>query len=92
MKDGIKSTEFWLTLVAVIGSILVASGILGDTEATYLQGLVKEIISGAVALVTLVTYILSRASIKREGLKAAAKIEEAKIVNAVSAKEEVSVG
>lgn len=58
-KPGYKTTEFWLTLLATLTGLLLASGIIGD-------GTVAAQIAGVVAsTLTAMGYNAGRASIKR---------------------------
>lgn len=48
MKPGYKTTEFWLTVIASVGSLLIASGAL--IEGSALASIVATIVSGLATL------------------------------------------
>ena len=58
MKPGYQSTEFWLTLLAMILGAVMASGVLSD------GGLVIQIVGGALALLAKLGYTAARTSAK----------------------------
>jgi len=58
-KAGVKTTEFWLSTVATIFGILMASGIFtGDS-------MVGKIVGGAMAVLATMGYSASRAGVKK---------------------------
>jgi len=59
MKDGYKTTEFWLTFIGVLLSILVASGTVTVGDSDYLQ----EVAAAAVPIIISV-YAWGRAKVK----------------------------
>jgi len=66
MKSGVLSTEFWMTLVATGISMAVLGGLIAEGEVDQVMALAKDAIAGVVAIVSLVTYIISRTNLKRE--------------------------
>lgn len=69
MKSGIKTTEFWITLVATLLGLGMSTGLL---PSTFPQGDVSratEHIAGAVvAIVAIVRYLTSRTDVKKAAL------------------------
>lgn len=60
-KPGIKTSEFWLTLAALVLGALTSTGVIGEAEAGEIGDQLAGFIPGAVALGV---YIWSRAKIK----------------------------
>lgn len=58
MKKGAHTTEFWMSLLAMILGFVMASGYLPET------GMVVQIIGGAIAVLAKLGYTASRTSIK----------------------------
>lgn len=69
MKPGVKTSEFYVTMLPVVIAGLVYTGVIGDTDTDMIISLVKDVIAGVVALFSIVSYILSRSHLKREILK-----------------------
>lgn len=65
MKDGIKSTEFYVTLGNMVAGILVMLGILAPGEQADMGELIAMAIGGIVAVASLITYIISRTDLKK---------------------------
>jgi len=61
MKSGIKTSEFWLTLLSLIGGVLVGSGVLTEDESLTLQ---EAVVALALAVAPIWQYIRSRTAIK----------------------------
>lgn len=61
MKDGYKTTEFWLTLVTTVLMVLVALGVIGEDQAQEIEGLVEPLVA---AVIPIVLYIISRTVVK----------------------------
>jgi hypothetical protein len=57
IKDGYKTTEFWLTAVLFVVNFLASQGVFSPQEQTELQTTVPFIVSGFV----IVGYAVSRA-------------------------------
>lgn len=64
MKPGFKTSEFWLTTVTSVLSILVLAGVVGPDDSSRLVALVKDLIAGVVALIGIVAYIAGRVKLK----------------------------
>ena len=60
MKPGIYSSEFWLTLVAIVLNAVAASGLVGETST------VGAIIGGAITLLAVLGYTASRTRLKEQ--------------------------
>jgi hypothetical protein len=69
MKAGYKTTEFYLTLVTTVVSLLVMAGILSPTEASEIAELAVQAISGIVALGVLIGYFFSRTEVKKKQIE-----------------------
>lgn len=69
MKPGVKTSEFYVTMLPVVIAGLVYTGVIGDSDTDMIISLVKDVIAGVVALFSIVSYILSRSHLKREILK-----------------------
>lgn len=59
-KAGIKSSEFWLSSIAALLGIILASGMIPE------GGTVGQIIGGVVSLLASLGYTASRTKIKTE--------------------------
>jgi hypothetical protein len=64
MKSGFKTTEFWLTLVAQLISLLVMTGAIPQADTGMLNESASKIAAGVVAALTLCKYIHSRTLVK----------------------------
>ena len=69
MKPGVKTSEFYVTMLPVVIAGLVYSGIIPESDTDTIVSLAKDVIAGVVALFSIVSYILSRSHLKREILK-----------------------
>jgi len=76
-KPGYKTTEFWLTTLAVIVGLVMSSGILEETETIWDNKIVGLIVSILAAL----GYTAARAVTKMSAVKGAAIVEAAKATN-----------
>lgn len=65
MKSGIKSSEFYMSLAALVTGLLVMGGYLVPERQTEVTELVSQAIGGAVALFSLINYTLSRTELKK---------------------------
>ncbi len=63
MKAGYKTSEFWLTLLTLVISVLVGMGVITDDEGEVLSDAVR-IIFALVGGAAGVTYIATRAKLK----------------------------
>lgn len=62
MKPGIKTTEFWMTLVTTILMVLAAFGIVGQEEATEIKDLAGPLVA---SVLPVVAYVWSRTQVKK---------------------------
>jgi len=69
IKPGIKTSEFYVTMLPVVIAGLVFSGVIGEGDTDYIIALIKDVIAGVVALFSIVSYIFSRSQLKKESLK-----------------------
>lgn len=69
VKQGILTTEFWVSVIPTIVSLLVLTGVVGTSEVESVTGLFEDIIAGAVALFSIISYVSARTSLKREQIK-----------------------
>ena len=69
IKPGIKTSEFYVTMLPVVIAGLVFSGVIGESDTDYVTALIKDVIAGVVALFSIISYIFSRSQLKRESLK-----------------------
>ena len=61
MKPGYKTTEFWLSTLATIVGLVMASGVLeGQAEGSW----PVKLIGGVVSLLAVLGYTASRAKVK----------------------------
>jgi len=63
-KPGIKTTEFWGTLVAQLVSIGLLTGAISPAEGALATEAAPIITGGALSAITLVTYVISRIKAK----------------------------
>jgi hypothetical protein len=71
-KPGWKTTEFWLTIVAMLVGVLLSAGVFPDDS-----GIVKGL-GVAASILGLLGYQVQRGLVKASGNKAAALVEVAK--------------
>lgn len=64
IKQGYKTTEFWLTMVQSIAGIAVTIGVFTPDVADTLVKAVTSIVGGVVAIVSVVSYIRGRTEVK----------------------------
>jgi hypothetical protein len=57
-KPGYKTTEFYLTLIATVGGIIMSSGAIGDTT------LVGKLVGAVLALLSTMGYTYHRTQLK----------------------------
>ncbi len=60
-KPGIQTTEFWLSSVATLLGVVMASGAIHD------GGIVAQIIGGVLSVLAALGYTAARAKVKTEG-------------------------
>ena len=63
-KKGIRTTEFWLTAVTSVLSLLVLAGVLGPDESSRIVSTIKDILAGVIALFSVIAYISGRVKLK----------------------------
>lgn len=73
MKSGLKTSEFYVTLVSTVVSLLVMAGVVEPAYQNELTDLVVQAVGGVVALGSVIAYLLSRTELKREELRLQAK-------------------
>ena len=66
MKQGYKTTEFWLTILGLIAGALVATGVLTENEGVTLQ---EAVVGLVMAILPIWQYIQSRTAVKVASLK-----------------------
>ena len=58
MKSGIKTTEFWLTLIGSVAAVLVALQVLSAEESQAIVSTAGEVVKSIVALVAVLSPII----------------------------------
>lgn len=66
MKPGVKSTEFWMTAVAQLLPFLVLLGVVPAADVQPLTTAIASVVSGCVAGVSLIAYIVQRYKLKTQ--------------------------
>jgi hypothetical protein len=69
IKDGWKTTEFWLTLISVLISGAVALGALPTGEGEQLQSGLVMIVTGVFTVAPVIAYIWNRARVKAAAIE-----------------------
>lgn len=64
VKSGFKTSEFYLTLIPLVISGLVLSGVVPSTDSSGVEVLLRDCIAGIVSISALISYIFSRTQIK----------------------------
>ena len=62
VKPGLKTTEFWLTIVNAVFMVLVGFGVIGEVEATEIKDLAAPFVA---AVLPIVVYVWGRAQVKK---------------------------
>ena len=65
IKSGFKTSEFYLTLIPTIISMLVLAGVVPVESQTQVLEMVKDAVAGIVAIVGIVSYITGRTEVKK---------------------------
>ena len=65
MKPGIKTSEFWKSIVMALIGLAVTLGWIKPEDATTLQTGVMQIVGGVIMVAPTVAYIISRGLAKR---------------------------
>jgi len=63
MKPGYKTTEFWLALVNAVLMVLMATGVITDTDGEQIEGLAGQLIA---AVLPIALYVWGRAKVKAQ--------------------------
>lgn len=72
VKPGYKTTEFWLSLAAILVGVLLSSGVIADdSQAAKMLGLASSLLGS-------LGYVANRAHVKAVSIKGAALVEAAK--------------
>jgi len=64
IKEGYKTTEFWVSLATAVFGVLVTLGIFTSDQATDLVKAVQQISGGVITAVTAASYAISRGQAK----------------------------
>jgi hypothetical protein len=80
VKPGYKTTEFWMSIGTTIAGILVILGWITPEMQQQLPEIIGKASGGIIALVSLISYIWSRTSVKNSETKKAVNPTEAPLV------------
>lgn len=69
-KPGIKTTEFWLTLIAQVASLAVALGFITPDISSQVGDIAAKLAGVVVAVTTLISYIKGRSTVKAAAIAA----------------------
>jgi hypothetical protein len=69
IKPGVKTTEFWLTVVNTLVGLAVTLGYLQPDEADTLVKGVVSVVGGLMILIPFALYIISRVTVKNAQAK-----------------------
>jgi hypothetical protein len=61
VKPGVKTTEFWLTIINTVAMVLVSTGLLSPNEVDEWQELATPLV---LAVIPIAVYIWSRGKVK----------------------------
>jgi len=64
VKDGKQTSELWYALGATLVGLAAALGLIQPEEMPELEGLISQIVGGALAVAATVTYIVNRWKVK----------------------------
>ena len=67
VTPGYKTTEFWITVGAALGGILVASVVFDASGSELLNNAIKSTCGTVTAVAALIAYIASRTKVKSKG-------------------------
>lgn len=62
VKPGLKTTEFWLTILNAVFMALVGFGAIGEVEANEFKDLAAPLVA---AVLPIVVYVWGRAQVKK---------------------------
>lgn len=68
LKPGFLTTEFWVTAIVSILSVLAGFGVIGPQDQTQLMEAAKAIVGGVSAVLFILHYIESRKALKTAAL------------------------
>lgn len=68
VKDGWKTTEFWLTLISTIITAVVALGLLPADQGDTLKSGLTAVVTGVFMVAPVVVYIIGRWKVKQAAL------------------------
>lgn len=69
VKNGFLTSEFWVSFVGAVLSLLVLGGVIGPEDSNNLLVLGKDVVAGVVALLAIVNYARGRVALKDTALK-----------------------
>lgn len=75
VKSGVKTSEFWVTLIPQLATVLVVVGVLPSEDVDAIVKAIAGVITGIVSLVSLIAYIRSRLELKKQAMR----IEDTKV-------------
>ena len=75
MKNGFLTSEFWVTTLTTVASLFVLSGYIPSGDSTQLVDLGKQVISGIIALASIISYVQGRVELKKTMLESNREIE-----------------
>lgn len=64
LKDGWKTTEFWVSIATAIIGLCVLFGVFTTEETTEIMGSISQIIGSLMTIVPIVAYALARGKAK----------------------------
>lgn len=65
LKPGFMTSEYWVTVITALLSLLAAAGVIGPTDAQPLVENVKTVIFGLYSLLAILSYIHGRVELKK---------------------------
>lgn len=69
LKSGVKTTEFYMTLIAQVVSLLAILGVIPNSQVDYLTKAVISVFAGLISLVSLISYIKGRIELKAQKME-----------------------
>lgn len=80
MKSFWQTSEFWIALVSNLTGMAVLLGAITSTQADQIKNAVQQIVGGIIALIPIITYIISRTSLKKVVVDNMPPIQEPDVV------------
>lgn len=68
-RAGVKTSEFYRTLLAEVTGLLVLMGVIPMEDAEHLVELAVRILGGLVSIIALFTYVRGRVELKKEVIR-----------------------